>query len=141
MSALLHGLLISAGQTRPISLDPENVGAQLARLIDCDIFTVAHLDDGIDIFVDDEGLLVARPQLNLALTVVAHALGSPQVLFGNGVVLGGNDETGDTLGLTMAQRQRVLDAMRQKPSIDVLNSLCESLSPFPGVVHLLKMSA
>lgn len=132
MSALLHGLLISSDQTRPITIDADNVGTQLARLIDCDIFDVVHLDDGIDIFVDDEGLLVDRPQLNLALTVVAHALGSPQVLFGNGVALGGDDETGNTLGLTTVQRQRVLDAMRQKPSAEVLSRLCESLSPSPA---------
>lgn len=141
MSTPLHGLLISACQTRPVSLDPDDIAGQLARLIDCDIFDVVHLEDGIDVFVDDEGLLVERPVLNLALTVIAHALGTPAVLFGTGVVLGGDDDTGDTLGLTGAQRQKVLDAMRQKPSTEVMNRLCESLAPFPGLVQMFKQSA
>lgn len=141
MSAPLHGLLITAGQTQPVSLDPDNVATQLATLIDCDLFDVVHLEDGIDIYVDDEGLLVARPVLNLALTVVAHVLGTPAVLFGNGVVLGGDDDTGDTLGLTSAQRQRVLDAMRQKPSPEVLDTLCESLAPFPEIALMVRQSA
>lgn len=141
MSTPLHGLLISAGQTRPVTLDAAGVSTQLADLIGCDLFDVVHLADGIDVYVDDEGLLVARPVLNLALTVLAHALGTPAVLFGTGVVLGGDDETGDTLGLTVAQRDRVLGAMRQKPSTDVMNELCESLAPFPNVVQLLRRSA
>lgn len=141
MSALLHGLLISAGQTRPISLDKGNVSTQLGELIGCNLFDVVHLEYGIDVYVDDEGLLVERPVLNLALTVLAHALGTPAVLFGNGVVLGGDDDTGDTLGLTGEQRQRVLDAMRTKPTTGVLNELCESLAPFPNVVQLLRRSA
>lgn len=141
MSALLHGLLISPGSTRPVSLDTHDVSTQLTELIGCNLFDVVHLEDGIDVYVDDEGLLIERPVLNLALTVLAHALGTPAVLFGNGVVLGGDAETGDTLGLTRAQRQRVLDTMRQKPSTEVLNELCESLALFPNVVRLLRQSA
>lgn len=140
MSTPLHGLLISAGQTRPVTLDSADVSTQLADLIGCDLFDVVHLEDGIDVYVDDEGLLVARPVLNLALTVLAHALGTPAVLFGTGVVLGGDDETGDTLGLTSTQRDRVLGAMRQQPSTEVLEGLCESLAPFPSVVQLLRQS-
>lgn len=141
MSTPLHGLLISAGQTRPVSLEPDDIAGQLSRLIDCNIFDVVHLEDGIDIFLDDEGLLVERPVLNLALTVIAHAFGTPAVLFGTGVILAGDDETGDTLGLTGAQRQKVLDAMRQKPGTEVMSSLCESLAPFPALVQMLRQSA
>lgn len=141
MSTPLHGICISAGRTSPVSLDATNLPGQLSELIGCDLFDVVHLEHGIDIYVDDEGLLVARPVLNLALTVLAHALGTPAVLFGTGVVLGGDDETGDTLGLTSVQRDLVLGAMGQQPSPEVMNQLCESLAPFPNVVQLLRQSA
>lgn len=49
MSTPLHGLLISAGRTSPVSLDPADVSTQLHELIGCDLFDVVHLEDGIDI--------------------------------------------------------------------------------------------
>lgn len=141
MSTTLSALKVTPGVTSALVLERENLATQLQTQIGCDIFDVVHLEDGIDVFVDDEGLLVARPALNVALTVLAHQLGSQAVLFGTGIVLGGDDASGETLGLTEAQRERVLGAIMQKPSPEVLEKLCESLSPFPGVVQLLGLSA
>lgn len=51
-------------------------------------------------WVDDEGLLVDAPKVNLRLLQIAHALGYPaDALAGTGVITGGATVEGDTLGL------------------------------------------
>ncbi|EYT56581.1 hypothetical protein H490_0101595 [Leucobacter sp. UCD-THU] len=137
-TSTLNAILITPGRTRPVSIPVLEVGERIRYLIGCDVFDVVGLEEGIDLFVDDEGLLEEQPELNLAATVVAHQLGAQSVLFGSVVAVGVDAESGETVGLTAEQMRRVLDAMRTKPSREVLERLCESLAPFESVVQLLR---
>ena len=132
----LKGLLIGAGQAREITIDSKDRVKAIAQTIGCDIFTVVGLQDDIDIYVDDEGLLNRSP-LNLALTVLAHKLGNNEVLFGSGLVVSVDDD-GETVSLSENQRETVLKALSSKPDAETIERLCESLSPLPGVVELLR---
>lgn len=132
----ITGLLITAGETREITIDSTDTVTAIAGAIGCEVFTVVGLQDGIDVYVDDEGLINGS-SLNLALTIVAHRLGSPAVLFGNGLVVS-VDDNGETVSLTEQQRALVLEAMSSKPDTETIDLLCESLSPLPGVVELLR---
>ena len=73
--------------------------------IGCDNFDVVGLEDDIDLFVDDEGAINGSP-LNLCLSIVAHTLGTPAVLFGNAVALGCDPKAGESISLTDAVRHR-----------------------------------
>jgi hypothetical protein len=76
----------------------------ITNAVGCDVFDVVGLPDGIDVFVDDEGLY--RAEYNPVLSeMVREKLGAPlgYRLHGTGVFLGSNDD-GDTLSLTPAQR-------------------------------------
>lgn len=132
----VKGLLIGAGQTREITIDTKDSVKAIAQAIGCDVFTVVGLQDDIDIYVDDEGLINRSP-LNLALTVLAHRLGSPSVLFGSGLIVSVDDD-GETVSLSENQRETVLKALSSKPDEETIEQLCESLSPLPGVVQLLR---
>ncbi|MBF4577481.1 DUF3846 domain-containing protein [Frondihabitans sp. VKM Ac-2883] len=82
----------------------------ITKAIGCDVFDVVGLPDGIDVFVDDEGLY--RAEHNPVLSeMVRHSLDAPldYRLHGAGLFLGSNDE-GDTLALTPAQRATVAAA-------------------------------
>ena len=54
---------------------PADSGDSIRELIGCRTFDVISLEDRIDLWVDDEGLLQAEPVLNLPATILAHALG------------------------------------------------------------------
>lgn len=132
----IKGLLFTAGQTREITLHSQDRVQAIAEAIGCEVFTVVGLDEGIDLYVDDEGLINGSP-LNLALTVLTHKLGHNEVLFGNGLLFS-MDNDGETVSLTERQRQVVLDALSGTPDEATVERLCESLSPLPGIVDLLR---
>lgn len=134
----ITGLLIGAGRTREITIESEDRVTAIAESIGCDVFTVVGLQDAIDIYVDDEGLINGSP-LNLALTILANRLGCPTVLFGNGLVVS-VDGDGETVSLSESQRETVLAALTGKPDPETVERLCESLSPLPGVVQMLRAS-
>lgn len=138
MSTQIHGLRIGPLAITDVQFDREKSVTRIQEIIGCDMFTVVSLDQDIDLFVDDEALLVAEPELNLTLTVIAHALGNPQVLFGNGLAAGSDDSTGETLSLSADQKQAVLDASRAKLAPEILDQLCENLSPWPVIVRLVR---
>lgn len=78
--------------------------------VGCDVFDVVGLPDGIDVFVDDEGLY--RASYNPVLSdIVGRKLHAPvdYRLHGAGVFLAVDDD-GDTLSLTPAQRGTVASA-------------------------------
>lgn len=56
----IHALPIPVETVRPITLDPQHTASAIAAEIGCDIFAIVGLRDGIDVFVDDEGILTAR---------------------------------------------------------------------------------
>ena len=75
--------------------------ADMYRLLGCDLFTVgSHLDGANDLFVDDEGLYVQDQsyfQFNGARGLVQLA--------GNGLVIGYDANTGDSVATTLTVEQ------------------------------------
>lgn len=117
-------------------LSTEDTGAQLFRAIGCDLFDVVGLVDGIDLFVDDEGISRGAP-LNLPGIVLAHLLGASAVLFGT-VVAVNVDEEGKTVGLTDDQVARIRRAMQQRSDPATVEALADSFASFPGIVAMLR---
>lgn len=103
--------LTTAGKA--VQTDIAAGGDGIRDAIGCDRFDVISLEHGIDLWVDDEGLLVEQPQLNLPATVLAHALGAATAVFGTAVVLSVEPETGESQGLSDAQLHRVLQALAE----------------------------
>ena len=125
-----HGTILTT------TMPEENLGDTLCRTIDCRVFDVVALENGIDLFVDDEGLMDASP-LNLCATVLAHQLGSGAAIFGIAVAAS-VDAGGTTVGLSDVQVTRIATAMNQRPDAATVDRLAETLAPFPGIVHLLR---
>ena len=132
----IRGILITPGEAREHTIQTDDMVTAIQQTVDCDCFTVVGLDDGIDAFVDDEGL-INHSELNLPLTIIAHRLGAKTVLFGNGF-LAGMDQDGETISLTDAQRTRISEALSTKPDEDTLEALADSFAPFPSLVARLR---
>jgi len=75
----------------PILIDDEI--ESMHKAIGCSAFDVASIDDRNDVYVDDEGLYTKRTYF--------HIKGSNQVLAGNGLVLGIDYETGQSVDTTL----------------------------------------
>ncbi|GAB2564222.1 DUF3846 domain-containing protein [Leucobacter ruminantium] len=134
----LTGMLIADGRNGTVPIDPTDHGASIRHYLDCRLLDIVALGDGLDMFVDDEGLLVDRPVLNLAATIVAHQRGARSAIFGKALVLGIDDDTGETLTLTPEQARSVQQLMMHCPSERVRESLLETLAPFPGLAERLR---
>lgn len=119
-----------------LELDGGNIGTNMCALIGCRTFDVVGLADDIDLFVDDEGLINGSP-LNLPATVLAHLLGSPTVIFGTAIAVSVTGD-GETVGLTTRQLARIQKALAHKPDDGTIDTLVDSLSPFPTVVGMLR---
>lgn len=79
----------------------------LYAAIGCRAFDLVRLEDGIDMWVDDEGAINGS-DVNLAASIIANRLGKPgTVLFGS-VVLAAGNEDGDTVGLSDEQAAAIL---------------------------------
>ena len=124
------------GQITEQTLSTEGTVAQLRQLMGCDLFDIVGLVDGIDLFVDNEGINRGAA-LNVPATVLAHVLGTSAVLFGTAIAVS-VDEEGETIGLTDDQVARVGAATRQRPDRATVEALADSLSPFPGIVAMLR---
>jgi hypothetical protein len=92
-------LVRSNGSHQDIQISLTNSVEEFNQAIGSRTFDMVSLNGGIDIVVDDEGAIVADPQLNVALTVIAHALGSKTAIFGDGVLVG-STEDGVTVSLS-----------------------------------------
>ncbi len=69
----------------------------LCELIGCSTVDVVRLTPEIDMWVDDEGLLEARPGINQLASYVATWFGRPYQLYvGTVVFSGGVDQAGNT---------------------------------------------
>jgi len=132
----VRALRITHEEATTCTIDTTDTVTALQRAIGCNNFDVVSLEDDIDLFVDDEGAINGSP-LNLALTIVAHSLGTPAVLFGNAVALRCDPDTGDSISLTVAQLRRITDAIETKPGPDLIARLAISLAPLPAVVEFL----
>ena len=128
--------LCADGQITEHTLSTEGTVAQLCQLIGCNLFDIVGLVDGIDFFIDDEGINRGAA-LNLPATLLAHVLGTSAVLFGTAIAVS-VDEEGETIGLTDDQVARIGAAMRQRPDPASVETLADSLTPLPGIVAMLR---
>jgi hypothetical protein len=80
--------------------------AGMRAQIGCDLVDVVALDDGIDMWVDDEGLYRSVP--NPVATVMAPMLGYVTQRFHGTVLFLAVDDEGDTRSLSPEQHRRVM---------------------------------
>jgi hypothetical protein len=115
----IHGLRIGLnGRLEDIVLphEPGALGTALNSALDSRMFDVVRFDDDLDLFVDDEGLYNSKP--NPVLSLVTQRLGYEQpILFGPGVFLRCDPNTGDSLSLTDEHRQLIADTHRSVLSV------------------------
>ena len=137
MTTSIRSITINPTETiTTLNLPADSIGTSICATIGCSMFDVVTLQDEIDLFVDDEGLINGST-LNLPATVLAHRLGRPTVIFGTAIAVSVNGD-GETVGLTDAQLARIQTALAQKPDARTVDTLVESLSPFPTVVSMLR---
>lgn len=110
----IHGLRIALdGRLEDVVLpsEPGALGTALNLALECRMFDVVRFDDDLDLFVDDEGLYASKP--NPVLSLVTQRLGYEQpILFGPGVFLRCDPNTGESLTLTDEHRRRVIETHR-----------------------------
>lgn len=133
----LQAIRITDTQMEHVSIDGQHTVTALQKGIGCDHFDLVRLDEGIDLYVDDEGAINASP-FNLYLTIIAHALGTPAVLFGNGIALSSDPCTGESISLIPEQIRLISTAITTKPDPALVDRLAESLAPMPHIVALLR---
>lgn len=132
----LRAVRITTRTLGHIHISGRDTLASIQNAVGCRTFDVVSVDGGIDFFVDDEGAINGS-SFNLPLTVLAHVLGVRAALFGNAVLLGANDETGETISLTEEQVQRITTAASEKPSPAVLEQLTETLAAHPAALAII----
>lgn len=125
MSMSIHGLRIgldSRLEDLVLPHEPGALGTAPNVALDSRMFDVVRFDDDLDLFVDDEGLYTSKP--NPVLSLVTQRLGYQQpILFGPGVFLRCDPDTGDSLSLTDEHRRLIADthrsALKARPVIVV----------------------
>lgn len=105
--------------------------------IGCHTVDVISLTGGIDLWVDDEGMINGSP-LNLPVTIICHVLGVRTAIFGTGIFLAVDTDDGETASLTEEQADTVRNAIRTRPSREVLGELLTTLDAIPGIHELLR---
>lgn len=133
----ITGYLIRADKTHTaVEIREDHQLDDLYAAINCRTFDVVSLEHGIDLFVDDEGL-INRSRLNLALTIIAFQLGAPTPIFGNGVLIGGDDRTGKTVNLTRAQLDSIQTALNTPPDDATTAAIAAALTRRIGPATIL----
>ncbi|UZG58023.1 DUF3846 domain-containing protein [Rhodococcus opacus] len=95
---MITGLRLSTtGEVSRVEIDEETYGT-LHEAIGCDCFTRVGLPD-IDMFCDDNGWVIDRPQFNHTATVIVRAFDYDSPIAGNVVFLGA-DGRGGNVSLT-----------------------------------------
>lgn len=93
---MLKGILIDV-QNREIKEVVIEEGIKpIYEQIKCDTFDVVQIDDVNDIYVDDNGLLSLNEK-----SMFFHYKGYHQPLSGNGLILGNDDESGESIDTTL----------------------------------------
>lgn len=131
-----RAIRITDAHIEPTFISRTKTVTAIQKAVGCDHFDLVPLNHGIDLYVDDEGAINGSP-LNLRLTIMAHILGVPTVLFGNGIMLGGSDDNGDTVSLTSKQVLLIAEAIARKPDQVLIDHLARSLAPMTDVVETL----
>lgn len=92
--------------------------AAMYESLDCRIVEVVSLWDSVDMWADEEGLLVANPEVNtLATWLASCARGAFSPIVGNVILLGANEATGATRSLS---GDEFLRGCQRKPLSDYL---------------------
>ncbi|WP_409047909.1 hypothetical protein AB2L57_01725 [Microbacterium sp. HA-8] len=109
---MLTGIRITLdGQLETVTLDDTTTARlvhNLHRAIGCDTFDVVGLPLGISLYVDDDG--ISRSTLNPILSFTAAHLGAPAALFGAGVFLSYDADSGESRSLTHGHARAVVAA-------------------------------
>jgi len=58
-----------------VGTEERGVGAGLRVALDCRVFDVVRIGSGLDMWIDEEGLLVGEPVVNRVATLIAKAHG------------------------------------------------------------------
>jgi hypothetical protein len=129
----ITGIRISDRNAETITIRKTDTVNEIQQAIGARWFDVVSLNHHIDLYVDDEGAINGST-LNLPATIIAHTLGTPAALFGTVVVLGIDNETGESVSLTDEQAQHILHALARQPDVATIDRLCETLSPIVQIV-------
>ena len=105
--------------TTTVNLDRSDgtVLEALYRTIGCHLVDVVRLDHGIDMWVDDEGMITS--EVNRRATLLAWALGLTTQLYFGDVVFASSDEHGETVSLSSDQEDllnRLLNTNTSQPA-------------------------
>lgn len=118
-TAFLVGLLSlpESNDLTEVAVKQENGSTltELYRVLDCRTVDVIRLTDSIDLWVDDEALLVADPVPNrlLSMMMIAFGRGGEDHIMGRGLFLSADESTGATLSLNEKQLGIVTNAYEQ----------------------------
>ncbi len=107
--------MIEPGGLREVYLETKdgNHLADMYRLLECERVDLVR-GPGVDLWIDDEGLLTQRDPL---LLVENESIGYRQWLMGSVLVTGGADSEGETLPLTEAQSAALVQCLTPGTSI------------------------
>lgn len=103
---------IREDETDKIGLD------YLYKSIGCEVVEVVNLKDGVDLYVDEEGLL--KPQEHFF-----YYEGTHQPMAGNGIICGYDHEKGENIGTTLPLKE-VLEKVRFMDRTETLKLVLES---------------
>jgi hypothetical protein len=81
--------------------------------LECQTFDIAHIGNGHDVYIDDEGLLNIQHD-----TKFFSIEGYYQPLVGNGIVMGFNAEDGETINCTLT-----IDEVKARVKFHTLNEV------------------
>ncbi|WP_431031198.1 DUF3846 domain-containing protein [Plantibacter sp. RU18] len=99
---MLTGIKITLdGLMEAVEIEDGNHVSGIQNAIDARFYDVVSIRDGLDLFVDDEGVYTSR--LNPVLTGIAQSFGYAGVLFGEGVFFAVNPAEGSTHSLNTVQ--------------------------------------
>lgn len=78
--------------------------------IGCRVVDVVRVADDVDMWIDDEGLLVNEPQMNMAASVLAAAISGAEIRdrFAGTCLFLGHDDEGETQDLPLPHLQAIL---------------------------------
>ncbi|MDH6293177.1 DUF3846 domain-containing protein [Rhodococcus opacus] len=85
----------------------ESTGAAIRAAIGCRWFDVVRLGPDLDMWIDDEGAVLADAQVNVVATAIARVHGAIWQPFWGVAVFAAHDRDGETVGLS----ERVKDAL------------------------------
>lgn len=99
----------------------------LYAAIKCQSVDLVRLEDGIDMWVDDEGAINGS-DVNLAASIVANRLGNPGTILFGSVVLAATNDDGDTIGLTETQAATILRTLAPQADDGTPAAICAALA-------------